>query len=115
MQNAEKFYFVKLFSGFIFESRKLSKSEILTFLWCAMHADSRGNMIIMTKEHYARLLEFVGVKRESMYNIISRLQKGGYLSKHGDIVIVNSQFANKHRKLKAEVTPYNWSLTELDF
>lgn len=110
-----KFYFSKIYSNFIKLSCKMSKSEIVAFLWLTIHADSRGNMVILTAELFTRLIEFVGIKRESMYNVFTSLSKKGLISKHGDLIMVNSQYANKHRMMKVETNPQNWSLQELDF
>lgn len=107
--------FTKMYSAFISKANTLSKSELLAFLWFTIHADSRGNMVVLEPELFERLLKYVGVKRTSMYNTITKLQKKGLIAKHGDIVLVNSVYANKHRKLSLELTPYNWSLTKLDY
>lgn len=111
----KKVLFVKIYSDFISASSRLSKSQLLTFLWFAIHADSRGNIVWLTPELMERLLKFVGIKRNSMYNVINFLERKELISKHGNMVMVNSTMANKHRKINVELTPYNWSLTELDY
>jgi len=111
----KKIIFVKIFNDFVKISSRLSRSEILTFLWLSIHADSRGNIVWLTPELRQRLLTFVGIKSTSMYNVFTKLEKRGFLNKEGQMVILNAKYANKHRQNKVEVTPYNWSLTELDY
>lgn len=111
----KKIIFVKVFSDFVKFSSKMSRSEILTFLWLSIHADSRGNIVWLTPELRQRLLDFVGIKPTSMYNVFTKLEKKNFLNKEGQMVIVNARFANKHRQNRVEATPYNWSLTELDY
>jgi len=110
---AEKFF--KLYAEFVRLAPDLTRTEVLTFLWLALHADARGNMVLLNGEMYERLLKFTGVKRTSMYNVISRLSKRQLITKHGDLVMISAPYANKHRKLEPSLTPYNWSLTEFDF
>lgn len=109
-------YFVKVYDKLVLEARNFSRSELLTLLWLAIHADAKGNIVYLDDAAYKWLLAYVGVERGTMYNILSRLKKKGFLSKHGDLVILNSEYANKHRmNSKQIVTPYNWSFGELGF
>lgn len=111
-----KYFFVKVYSNFIRDAKNFSKSEILTMLWLGIHADSKGNMMILSPDAYSSLLDFVNVKRPSMYNVFTKLSQKGLISKHGDIVIVNADFLNKHKMLKDQgLTPYKSSCAELGF
>jgi len=109
-------YFVKVYDSLISDARSFTKSELLTFLWLAIHADSRGNIVYLDEHCFKLLLVYVGIGRSSMYNVLSNLKKKGYISKHGDMIILNSEYANKHKmNAKQFVTPYNSSFIELGF
>lgn len=111
-----KYFFVKVYSNFIKMCQDLSKTEIVVLLWFAIHADSKGNMVILTEEAYIDLLKFAKIKRASMYNVFTSLQKRGLISKHGDLVFVNAEYMNKHRMIKDQgLTPYKSSCDELGF
>lgn len=109
-------FFVKVYDSLIVNAKKFSKSELLTFLWLAIHADSKGNIVYLDEESFKHLLAYVGIERTTMYNVLSVLKKKGYISKHGDLVILNSEYANKHKMNAKQVfTPYNSSFIELGF